>query len=115
MLNTFRVPLMLWLITCLVPPKPPWNGRMARVSLWCVVWLVVLCPAVLLGLLTMTHIWRWLALVGVGLALELGSAALVTNADVTAHLVASKYVHLHLIKHCGHLFDATVCLLSTTE
>jgi hypothetical protein len=64
---------------------------------------------------TMTHIWRWLALVRVDLALELGSAALVTNADVTAHLVTSKYVHLHLIKHCGHLFGATVCLLSTTK
>lgn len=59
----------------------------------------------------MTQNWRWLALVGVGLALELGSAALVTNADVTAHLGTSRYVYPHVVEHYKHLFDAAACAL----
>jgi hypothetical protein len=60
----------------------------------------------------MTHNWRWL--VRVGLALELCSAALVTNAEVTAHLGTSRYVYPHVVGHYSHLIKYLVVTQPST-
>jgi hypothetical protein len=56
----------------------------------------------------MTHSWRWSALVRVGLALELGSTALGTNAHLAASL-GPKYVQTYVNEHFGHMFGAAAC------